>query len=306
MRNVPPSRVKAILVSFGVVFIWATSWVLIKIGLGEIPPLTFAGLRYFIAFLFLVPFLLKKDIRGDVRSMSKTDWMLVAILGLVSIFIAQGSQFLSLDLLPATTVSLILNISSVIVAFSAILLIKEIPTALQWLGLAVNLAGVMLFFLPANFSEGKPAGYLFAVSCLVANSLATLLGRKINRKATIHPLTVTLLSLGIGSIIMLVSGIAVQGLPALSTKSILIILLLAVVNTAFAFTMWNYALQTLSAIESSIINGTMMVQVAILAWIFLDEVQNPQQIIALMMAFLGAVIVNLKRRTRVKKTSVPE
>jgi drug/metabolite transporter (DMT)-like permease len=128
------------------------------------------------------------------------------------------------------------------------------------------------------------------------------LGRKINRKATIHPITVTLLSMGIGSIIMLASGLALQGLPVLSTKSILIILLLAVVNTAFTFTLWNYALQTLSAIESSIINGTMMVQIAILAWIFLGEKQELQQIIALFLAFVGAVIVNLRFQAKQKIT----
>jgi len=29
-----------------VTFLWSSSWVLIKFGLEEIPPLTFAGLRY--------------------------------------------------------------------------------------------------------------------------------------------------------------------------------------------------------------------------------------------------------------------
>jgi drug/metabolite transporter (DMT)-like permease len=38
-----------------VVSLWATSWVLIKIGLQEIPALTFAGLRYALASLVLLP-----------------------------------------------------------------------------------------------------------------------------------------------------------------------------------------------------------------------------------------------------------
>ena len=41
-----------------VTFLWSTSWVLIKIGLQDIPALTFAGLRYGLAFLCLLPFLL--------------------------------------------------------------------------------------------------------------------------------------------------------------------------------------------------------------------------------------------------------
>jgi len=48
-------RVTAVLQALFVTFLWSTSWVLIKIGLEQIPALTFAGLRYSLAFLCLVP-----------------------------------------------------------------------------------------------------------------------------------------------------------------------------------------------------------------------------------------------------------
>jgi drug/metabolite transporter (DMT)-like permease len=35
--------------------------------------------------------------------------------------------------------------------------------------------------------------------------------------------------------------------------------------------LWNFSLRRLSAIESAAINNTMLVQIAVLAWIFLDE-----------------------------------
>jgi hypothetical protein len=44
-----------------VTFLWSTSWVLIKIGLVDIPALTFAGLRYALATLVLLPFVLRGD-----------------------------------------------------------------------------------------------------------------------------------------------------------------------------------------------------------------------------------------------------
>jgi len=44
--NHPPDRLKAILLALLVTFIWSTSWVFIKIGLREMPAITFAGLRY--------------------------------------------------------------------------------------------------------------------------------------------------------------------------------------------------------------------------------------------------------------------
>jgi len=100
--------------------------------------------------------------------------------------------------------------------------------------------------------------------------------------------------MGIGAILMLIIGILWQGLPPLSLKSIGIIVLLASVNTALSFTLWNYTQQTLTATESTIINNTMLVQIAILAWIFLGERQSMYEVIGLALVSLGAVIVQLK------------
>ena len=100
--------------------------------------------------------------------------------------------------------------------------------------------------------------------------------------------------MGIGSVLMLISGLLWQGLPRISTVSIVIIVVMALINTAFTFVLWNYTLQTLTAVESSIINGTMMVFITIFAWIFLGETQNIQGVFGLLLAFAGAIIVNIR------------
>ncbi|MCA9920441.1 MAG: DMT family transporter, partial [Anaerolineales bacterium] len=82
----------------------------------------------------------------------------------------------------------------------------------------------------------------------------------------------------------------------LSWQSWAIIGWLAVVNTAFAFTLWNHSLRTLSAMESSIVNNTMGVQIPILAVIFLGERLNGRQVSGLVVAVIGALLVQLGRR----------
>ncbi|HXV99759.1 MAG TPA: EamA family transporter, partial [Anaerolineae bacterium] len=54
------AHLKTILQALLVTFLWSTSWVLIKFGLRDIPALTFAGLRYSLAFLCLLPFVLSR------------------------------------------------------------------------------------------------------------------------------------------------------------------------------------------------------------------------------------------------------
>ena len=56
--NLSP-HVRAILQALFVTFLWSTSWVLIKLGLDAIPALTFAGTRYFLAFLVLLPLVVR-------------------------------------------------------------------------------------------------------------------------------------------------------------------------------------------------------------------------------------------------------
>jgi drug/metabolite transporter (DMT)-like permease len=67
-----------------------------------------------------------------------------------------------------------------------------------------------------------------------------------------------------------------------------------VVNTAFAFTLWNHTLRTIPAMESSIINSTMLIQIALLAWLFLGENLTTQEWIGVILAGLGVLLVQLR------------
>ncbi len=110
--------------------------------------------------------------------------------------------------------------------------------------------------------------------------------------------------MGIGGPLLLVGGLLQQPWPALSWSHWLIVAWLAVVNTAFAFTLWNHTLRTLSAAESSVINNTMLVQNPLLAVIFLGESLSAQEVAGLAVAVGGMLAVQLGgRRTTVRKAA---
>ncbi|UJG42176.1 MAG: EamA family transporter [Candidatus Heimdallarchaeum aukensis] len=95
---------------------------------------------------------------------------------------------------------------------------------------------------------------------VIANALATIIGRDINSSKQIPPLLVTSISKTIGSIILLIVALIIENLPKISLKSLLIILWLSIVNTAFAFTLWNKVMQKLKAVELIMINNSMLAQ----------------------------------------------
>ena len=166
---------------------------------------------------------------------------------------------------------------------------------MQWGGTVLTAVGVGIYFLPIAVPRAQVIGIIIALVCLTGNVFASLLGRQVNRGSRFSPLLVTFISMGIGSLLMLGIGLGTQGLGQVSWQDWVIIAWLAVVNTAVAFTLWNNTLRTLSAIESSIINSLMMPQIAILAFIFLEETLKMKEIIGLALVGAGVLIVQLKK-----------
>lgn len=288
----------AVLQALFVTFLWSTSWVFIKFGLADIPALTFAGLRYMLAFGCLLPLLLRPHQLRSLRRLSKRDWLLLICLGLLFYTLTQGAQFLGLAYLPAITTNLLWSFTTIFVGLLGIVLLSEQPTGLQWAGTALYLVGVLIFFYPASIPTSQLFGITVALIGVLANALAAILGRYVNRRAESSPLVVTVVSMGIGAMVLLTIGLSVQGLPPLSLLNWAIIAWLAVANTAFAFTLWNHTLRTLSAMESSLINNTMMIQIPILALLFLGEQISWREGIGMVLAGIGILIVQLHGRKK--------
>ena len=288
----------SILLALFVTFLWSTSFVIIKLGLKEIPPLTFAGLRYTIAFICLLPFLFTQKNLVVVKNLERKDWRNLVLLGILFYSFTQGTQFIGLSLLPAVMVSLWLNFTPLVVTVMAIFLIKEIPTSLQVFGVVLFIAGILTYFYPVSPSNNESLGLIVMTIGVFANAASAVLGRSVNKKGNLTPTVVTVISMGVGSIILLTSGILIQGFPPISFQNILYLLWLAIINTALAFTIWNFTLKTLTAMESSIINGTMLIQIAVLAWTFLGEDISLKEMMGMLIASAGAVLVQLKLKKR--------
>jgi drug/metabolite transporter (DMT)-like permease len=279
-----------------VTFLWSTSWVLIKVGLVDLPAVTFAGLRYALATLVLLPFVLRGGRLAILRRLPRSAWRDLTLLGLVLYAFTQGAQFVALTYLPAATLSLVLSFTPLVVAWLAAAALREPLAPRQWFGIALVAAGALVYFGPALPPLDQRVGLLVALVGLLANAVGGVIGRAINRSRTLDPLLVTVVSMAVGATTLLATGLATQGPPELSPTSAAIVVWLAVVNTAFAFTLWNATLRHLTAVESSVINNTMLIQIAALAWLFLGEALGGVQVAGVALVTMGTVVVQWRRR----------
>ena len=82
---------KARLVWLTLCCIWGSTWLFIKLGLANLPPLTFAGIRFVIACLILLLIIWLRRLR---LPRARSDWILLALTGVMS-FRTQQAVLLS-------------------------------------------------------------------------------------------------------------------------------------------------------------------------------------------------------------------
>ncbi|MCE7734432.1 MAG: DMT family transporter, partial [Candidatus Heimdallarchaeota archaeon] len=190
------AAVKALLVTF----LWSSSWVLIKFGLKDIPPLYFASLRYLIAGFLLLGFsLLHPSTRSNYNQLTKKWLINLLFYGIVFISFTQGLQFVSLKIFPAITLSFVLNFTTIIVILFSIPILRETPNKNQVILIVLAMLAGVLFFYPFDFSDYPTSGYLLLVLILLSNALSSIIGRKINKLGTINPVVITSISMCFGA-----------------------------------------------------------------------------------------------------------
>lgn len=295
----------AVIQALFVTVLWSSSWVIIKFGLEEIPPLTFSGLRYSIAAGILLAVIFSKpDLRSTVRGKTTRWWGLMILYGLLFVSITQGAMFVGLSLLESITVSMLLGLTPIFVLIFGVFLLREIPTKGEIGWITLGIFGVLLYFYPIDIVGVQVLGLIVVTIGIIANALSSILGRSINKQKLAPAIVVTGVSMTFGSLFLLMAGVIVEGFVILSPISIFYILWLSVVNTAFAFTIWNKVMQTLRAVDSSIINGTMLPQIVVLSIVFLGEFPEPLDWIGLVLVGLSALLVQVSQARRIRKNEV--
>ena len=293
----------AVAMALFVTVLWSTSWVLIRWGLDDegLTPLAFAALRYGLAAIVLVGFVIVRERHGRNRYRAERGFVIrLALLGVVMYALTQGAMFIALDEQPAATTSLVLSTTPLLVAGLAAATLSEMPTRWQVAGVVMVAVGATLYF--AGDLGATTVGMAAALTALGANVAAAILGRSVNREGVLPALTITTISMAIGAGVLVFFAVGYEGIPAITARGWLIILWLAVVNTALAFTLWNLSLQRLSAVESASVNNTMLVQIAILAWLFLGEAPGAFGLLGIALVTLGVYIVQSTRWARIAQS----
>lgn len=288
-------RIVAIIEALLAAFIWSSSFVFVKMILSNIGPLTIAGLRYFLAFLVLLPFMLRK--KQALKSISPKTWFHFTLIGLSAYTVGNGALFWGLKYLPATTASFLVGISPLLILFGGVIFLNEVPSRLQIVGLIISLVGNAVFF-SSGLRPGEPLGIAILAVGLLGFTAFGILGRGLARDKRTNTIHLTGIPLGIGGGMLLLFAVPLEGWPIFNQKVLLIILWLAIINTAAAYILYNHALKTITAFEMNVFLNLAPLGTAALAWLFLGESLTLNQLLGVAIMIIGITLVQVKRDSR--------
>lgn len=292
-----------------VTLLWSSSYVLIKWGLAEIPPLYFATLRYALAFVVLLVVQVGVGGRGEEAGpVGRRRTALLVIAGLAGYTVAQGFQFVGLYYLPAVTTSFLLNLNPFFVLALSMGLLGEGTSVIQLGGLGLALAGAWAFFSERVAWGGQWLGVLVVVTSGVGWAVYLVSVRLLQRSGHIGSLRLTMATMGVGVVGMVALTLLSGQYAALTTNGVLIIAWLATANTALAFFLWNWALRAIPAYELTVLQNLMLVEIAFFAFVFLQETITPVMIVGMALVLAGVFVVQVKagRRRGRAELSPPE
>ena len=160
----------------------------------------------------------------------------------------------------------------------------------------MTLFGVIIFFYDALADFGTTVGVLITLVSGIGWAFYIIIPRHCLSKDNESVLTLTSTAMIFGAFMLLGATGLTGNLVNVSLNGWMIILWLSIVNTAIAFFLWNHALKTLKAIEQAILQNTMLIQIALMAFFFLQEPITEYNILGMMIVFSGVLIAQLRTK----------
>jgi drug/metabolite transporter (DMT)-like permease len=233
------------------VLIWSSTWVAIKIGLEDVPPLLSAGVRFAIAGLGLLA--LAKALGRSLR----TDALLAVLLGLLPFAGAYGLIYWGEQYVPSGLAAVLFGVMPLYSATIASVALENEPLRARLLaGIAVAIAGLALAFGESLALGDAEWALLAATACAVAPLAAAIGNVAIKRRAqTLDPIVLNgWAMLGGGALLLALSATAEDwGAAAWTAQALGSISYLAVIGSAVPFVTLTLLLRELPAVTMSYI-----------------------------------------------------
>ncbi|HZL10992.1 MAG TPA: DMT family transporter [Prolixibacteraceae bacterium] len=280
--------------------LWSSAFVGVKIGLKYHTPLQFAGMRFMISGLILLPVIHNfkrfwKEVKDNIAY--------VCLIAFLQVVLQYSLFYVGISLLPASVSAMIVGSSPLFVALVAHFFVAG--DQMNWsksISFFLGIFGVAIVSLGRKSLPSGAEIALIGVGLLILNNLVSGITNVViaRKRHSISPLVLTSSSLFIGGVSLLALSFPIEGTPHHSFPAEYFIALtwLSFLSAA-AITIWNTLLRRPEVKVSELNMWKFLIPVsgAFLSWMILPD-ESPDFISVSGMVFIGMalVILNLSYR----------
>lgn len=281
--------------------LWSTAYAGIKLGLQFDTPFHFAGIRFIISGLMILPFTVKPVV---YIKMIRDNWKIVAWVTILQIVINYSLFYQGLNLVPGALGAVVYGAQPLIIAIVAAILHKDDKlTRKKIITIIFGISGVIFISAGRQAFKLGTELELLGITMILIGNIATATSNVIIslRSRNINPFVLSSSSLFIGGLILYLISIPLEDVPKgpLPLKYWMILLWLSFM-AASAFSIWFKLLQRpgVKVSELNLWKFITPITGAVLSWLLIPG-EHPEWLTILGMIIITVSLIMFYRSIRV-------
>ncbi|MGI9055308.1 MAG: DMT family transporter [Pyrinomonadaceae bacterium] len=283
--------------------IWGTTWIFIKIGLKDLPPITFAASR-FILSLFLLFLIIK--FQKIPFPKTKSHWKLLVLTGVMQFSINYSLVFWSEQYISSGLAAVLQAMITVFgLALAWIHLPNERITKLKISAVFLGIAGVAVIFYD-QLQVNNVLAFTGCVAIVIGAYSAAHASILIKAKGGgIHPAAMVFCQMLCGILPIIIYALVNEGNPLKlhwTNRALICVLYLAIFGTIAAFWLYYWLLSKIESTKAMMISLVTPLIAVIIGAVVLGEKLPPQTFFGgiLILASIGLIVFRKRLKTGIQ------
>lgn len=286
-----------ILVWLTLCLVWGTTWIFIKIGLADLPPITFAAARFLLAVVILLPIIWIRDLPWPRTA---AEWKLIALTGFLQFSINYsavfwGEQYITSGL--AAVLQSMITVFGLVLAW--IFLPAERITPIKIFAVVLGLIGVAVIFIEQLQIKSVMA-FAGCAAIVVGAYMAAQASILIKaRGSSLHPASLVCAQMICGLPAIVIYALVVEGDPFSfnwTWTALGCVVFLTVFGTIAAFWLYYWLLSRIESTKAMMISLVTPLIAVLIGAIFLGERLPPQTLLGGVLIIGSIGLIVLRRR----------
>lgn len=267
----------------GLVLVWGSTWIAIKVSVGDTPFLM-AAIRFFIASMLLAFY---QRMRGKAILPPPGYSRPIITLGVGNFFIGYGFTYWGMQFVNSNITSILWATLPVMVSLFAHFMLKdEKLNGSKVFSLCGALIGSYLIFniQGQDFDLQSSLGMAVVLISILGAAYSNVLYKR--DASHLDPVSSNTLGMLIGACLLLISGLISEPLTSVEFSTLIwgATLYLAIFGSAIGFSVYFWLLSQVSVVKMSYITFLIPILASIWGWVILNEGLS-------LRSFIGAVII---------------